>query len=231
MNIPSSIDPEEISKFSQHKNVWWDAQGPLKTLHMINPTRLEYIQKHVSLAGKRVLDVGCGGGILTEALAKAGAQVQGLDADEAGIEAAMAHAKSSKLDIPYCCTSIETFEAEPFDVITCLEMLEHVTDPALVLQHCVRLLKPGGTLIVSTINRTAKAWVFAVVMAEYVLRLLPRQTHDFDKFIKPSELMSIARDCDLELLDMTGMEFNPLNGQSVLSKDISVNYLMCFKRV
>lgn len=231
MNTPSSIVKEEIHKFSQHKVHWWDPEGPLKTLHLINPARMEYIQNQVSLTGKRVLDVGCGGGILTEALAKAGAEAQGLDADAQGIETASLHAKASNLTIPYHCTAIETFEAEPFDVITCLEMLEHVSDPALVLTHCARLLKPGGILIVSTINRTAKAYMLAVVMAEYVLRLLPRQTHDFDKFIKPATLINTGRDLDLELLDMTGMHFNPLTEKVMLTADVSVNYLLTFKKL
>ena len=222
----STIDSQEINKFEQHAKRWWDRKGPLKTLHDINPVRLNFILEQGSLQDKKVLDVGCGGGILTEALARKGAFCKGIDAEEQAIETAKRHAESQGLAITYKAIAIEELDEGEFDVITCMEMLEHVQNPHLVISHCARLLKPGGVLFLSTINRTLKAYLSAIVAAEYVLRLLPKQTHDYDKFIKPSELLTSLRSLEFELIDMKGMHYNPLNGEASLGSDVSVNYLL-----
>ncbi|MBA2656232.1 MAG: bifunctional 2-polyprenyl-6-hydroxyphenol methylase/3-demethylubiquinol 3-O-methyltransferase UbiG [Tatlockia sp.] len=230
MTNQSSIDAQEIAKFAQHASQWWDKEGPLKTLHDINPTRLEFITNHQDIIQKKVLDLGCGGGILTEAMAKAGANLTGIDVENEALEAAKLHAKQSQLAINYVNSPVEFYEAEPFDLITCMEMLEHVKDPQLVINHCARLLKPGGYLFLSTINRSVKAYLSAIVAAEYLLKLLPRQTHDFDKFIKPSELVAMIRKAGLEFCDMAGMSYNPISRNAKLQQSVDVNYLVsCFK--
>lgn len=226
IKIDSTIDTQEVNKFAQLAQYWWEKEGPLKTLHDINSTRLEFVSQHVHLADKTVLDVGCGGGILCEAMARAGAQVTGIDAEGDAIQVAMQHAKEHNLVIDYVCSPIEDYEGSSFDIITCMEMLEHVTNPELVIRHCRRLLKPGGILFLSTISRTLKAYAGAVIVAEYVLNLLPKQTHDYDKFIKPSELVAMARSCDFSLLDLKGMYYNPFSRKAALSTDVSVNYLL-----
>jgi 2-polyprenyl-6-hydroxyphenyl methylase/3-demethylubiquinone-9 3-methyltransferase len=228
-NLESSIDVLEVNKFAQLANEWWDIQGPLRTLHDINPVRLEFITQHINLKGIQVLDVGCGGGILCEAMAKAGANVTGIDAEHDTLVVATQHAQNNQLDVEYQCIPIEDFESKEFDVITCMEMLEHVQNPALVLKHCKRLLKPGGLLFVSTISRTLKAYASAIIAAEYLLKLLPKQTHDYNKFINPSELLAIARSLDLNLLDMKGMNYNPLLRTGSLREDVSVNYLLALQ--
>lgn len=225
----STIDLQEVNKFAQLATQWWDLHGPLKTLHDINPIRLSFILSHGDLNDKRVLDVGCGGGILCEAMAKAGAYVTGIDAECDAIGAAQAHAQAQQLEINYQCMPVEEYEGELFDVVTCMEMLEHVQQPELVLEHCRRLLKPGGLLFLSTINRTAKAYASAIIAAEYVLRLLPRQTHDYTKFIKPSELSAIGRKLGLSLVEMKGMAYNPFTHDASLSDDVAVNYLMVLR--
>ncbi len=222
----STIDKQEISKFEQHANEWWDPAGPLKTLHDINPLRLKFIAEHQHLEGKKVLDVGCGGGILTEAMAELGAFCTGIDAEEQAIAMAAAHALNNNLEIDYRTMAIEGMPVESYDVVTCMEMLEHVQNPQVVIQHCVRLLKPGGFLFLSTINRSMKAYASAIIAAEYLLGLLPKQTHDYDKFIKPSELARILRPLDLDIIDLKGMSYNPLSGQASFCSDVSVNYLM-----
>lgn len=227
--VKSTIDEQEVNKFDHHAQDWWDKQGPLKTLHDINDTRLEFILAQVELKGKTVLDVGCGGGILCEALRKAGAQVTGLDVASDAIAIAREHADHEKLDINYVSMPIEEFEQGSFDVITCMEMLEHVNNPELVLEHCRRLLKPGGILFLSTISRTVKAYMTAIVAAEYVLKLLPRQTHDYGKFIKPSELAAMARAFGFSLLDMKGLHYNPLSRKAALVDDVSVNYVLSLR--
>jgi 2-polyprenyl-6-hydroxyphenyl methylase/3-demethylubiquinone-9 3-methyltransferase len=226
--IDTSIDLKEVAKFAQHAGAWWDEDGPFKTLHDINNTRLAFVSGHCPLQGLSVLDVGCGGGIFAEALAKAGAKVTGIDAEMHAIETAQVHAHQSKLSIDYYCTPIEQFNSDAFDVVTCMELLEHVPDPALILAHCHRLLKPQGHLFASTLNRTLKAYAMAIVGAEYLLGLLPRQTHDYSKFIKPSELTSMARGLGFNLLDVQGMSYNPFTRSSGLTKDVSVNYLAAF---
>lgn len=230
MTSESTIDVQEIAKFAQHAAHWWDKEGPLKTLHDINPARLEFIARYQALAQKTVLDVGCGGGILCEGMAIQGAKVTGLDVEVDTIEAAKVHAQNSQLTISYISCPVEEYEVAAFDVVTCMEMLEHVKEPQLVINHCARLLKPGGYLFLSTINRTLKAYATAIIAAEYILGLLPRQTHDFEKFIKPSELVAMIRKAGLELSGMAGMAYNPLSRTAKLQDSVDVNYLVsCFK--
>ncbi|HAU1698503.1 TPA: bifunctional 2-polyprenyl-6-hydroxyphenol methylase/3-demethylubiquinol 3-O-methyltransferase UbiG [Legionella pneumophila] len=224
--IESTIAIEEVHKFAQLANDWWDTNGHLRTLHDINGARFEFISEHINLKGLRVLDVGCGGGILCESMAKAGAYVSGLDAEPEAIQVAKEHAHKNQLQIDYFCNPIEEYEDQGFDVITCMELLEHVQNPELVLQHCKRLLKPNGLLFLSTISRTLKAYLGAIIAAEYVLNLLPRQTHDYDKFIKPSELVKMARLYDLNLIDMKGLCYNPFLRKTTLVSDVSINYIM-----
>ncbi|QEY51667.1 bifunctional 2-polyprenyl-6-hydroxyphenol methylase/3-demethylubiquinol 3-O-methyltransferase UbiG [Legionella longbeachae] len=228
-NRETTVNPEEIHKFAQHAKLWWDTEGPLRTLHDINGIRLDFIQQHVQLSHLNVLDVGCGGGILCETMANAGANVTGIDAEIETILVAQEHAKGSHLNVDYFCTSIEAYKNPCFDVITCMEMLEHVQNPKLVLQHCRRLLKPKGFLFLSTISRTVKAYLTAIVAAEYLLNLLPKQTHDYDKFIKPSELLAITRSLGFKLVDMKGMDYNPLLRKASLGTDLKVNYLLALQ--
>lgn len=228
--MKSTIDHQEINKFAQHAAYWWDNEGPLKTLHDINNARLNFIKDHAILEGSTVLDVGCGGGILCEALAKAGSAVIGIDAAHEAIEVAKEHALANGLSIDYQCSPIEHYDcAEGFDVITCMEMLEHVHHPEMVIAHCKRLLKPGGLLFLSTISRTLKAYTSAILAAEYVLGILPKQTHEYSKFIKPSELAAMARSVDLSVMDIKGLSYNPLSRASSLSTDVSVNYLLVLR--
>lgn len=228
-NIESTIDEQEVNKFAQHANHWWDKQGPLKTLHDINEARIEFISRQGHLSGLKILDVGCGGGILCEAMAQCGADVTGIDAESMAIQAAREHAQDNGLQIEYVNSPIEDYEHQGFDVITCMEMLEHVQNPELVLHHCKRLLKPGGILFLSTISRTIKAYAGAIILAEYVLNLLPKQTHDYDKFIKPGELVAMARSHDFNLIDMSGLNYNPVLRTASLSRDVTVNYLLALQ--
>lgn len=227
----TTIDPQEVDKFAQHASRWWEVQGPLKTLHDINPARMDFIKSHTPLSGLTVLDVGCGGGILSEAMAKEGGKIVGIDATQEAVDAAVAHALQSQLEIDYLCVPVEHHESAGYDVITCMELLEHVTEPALVVSHCQRLLKPGGMLFLSTINRTIKAYAGAIFVAEYLLALLPRQTHDFEKFITPSELTSMARKMGLELVDLKGLAYNPITREASLTADVSINYLAAFRKI
>lgn len=231
MRIKTTIDAVEVAKFAQHSNEWWDTEGPLKTLHDINPARLQFIKNYIEISKCSVLDVGCGGGILSEGLARQGAIVTGLDVEPDALAAAKKHAEDAQLTIEYVCCPVEEYETAAFDVITCMEMLEHVTDPMLVIEHCSRLLKPGGYLFLSTLNRTMKAYASAIVAAEYALRLLPRQTHDFDKFIKPSELAAMVRANGLEMAGLSGMAYNPFSRVASLDDAISVNYLMACRKL
>lgn len=226
INDQSTIDKEEVKKFSQHANEWWDLNGPLKTLHDINATRLDFINQYLNFKDATVLDVGCGGGVLAEGMAKKGALVLGIDASEQAIEIARAHASENALTIHYESIPIEDYEHTGFDAITCMEMLEHVPHPELVIRHCKRLLKPGGLLFLSTISRTIKAYASAIIAAEYILGLLPKQTHDYGKFIKPSELVSFSRREGFELLDLKGLSYNPLSRSASLCADVSINYLL-----
>lgn len=226
-------DPAELAKFEKLASRWWDRNSEFKPLHDINPLRAGFIDSKVDVAGKRLLDIGCGGGILSEAMARRGARVTGIDLGAAPLAVARLHLLESGLDVNYEQVSAEDHAAAhagDYDVVTCLEMLEHVPDPASVLQACAQLLKPGGHLFVSTINRNPKAWLLAVVGAEYVLRMLPRGTHDYAKFIKPSELAAWARKAGLELGEMRGMSYNPLLRRYSLGDDVDVNYLMHFTK-
>jgi 2-polyprenyl-6-hydroxyphenyl methylase / 3-demethylubiquinone-9 3-methyltransferase len=220
-----NVDPAEVEKFSTLAHRWWDPQGEFRPLHDINPLRLDWIAQHANLDGARVLDVGCGGGILAEAMARRGAKVTGIDLSEKALRVAQLHLLESKLDIRYEKAAAEDFEGE-FDVITCMELLEHVPQPASMVAACARLVRPGGQVFFSTINRNPKSYLFAVIGAEYVLRLLPRGTHDYLRFIKPSELSRWARDAGLRVEELIGMTYNPLTRQYRLGDDCGVNYLL-----
>jgi 2-polyprenyl-6-hydroxyphenyl methylase/3-demethylubiquinone-9 3-methyltransferase len=228
-----NVDHDEIEKFEKLAGRWWDPGSEFKPLHDINPLRLDYIDRLAPLAGKRVIDVGCGGGLLTEAMAAKGAQVTGIDMGKAPLSVARLHRHESGLEIDYQQATAEQMaetQAGSFDVVTCLEMLEHVPDPAAVIAACERLIKDDGYVFLSTINRNPKAYLFAVVGAEYLLRMLPRGTHDYSKFIRPSEMEAWARACGLQLVDLTGMSYNPLTREYRLGRDVSVNYLACFRK-
>ncbi|PVV20209.1 MAG: bifunctional 3-demethylubiquinol 3-O-methyltransferase/2-polyprenyl-6-hydroxyphenol methylase [gamma proteobacterium symbiont of Ctena orbiculata] len=228
-----NVDHAEVSKFEELASRWWDPHSEFKPLHEINPLRLEYIKRLAPLDGKQVLDVGCGGGILSESMAANGAQVTGIDMGEAPLQVARLHLLESGLEINYERIPVERLaeeQPEQFDVVTCMEMLEHVPDPASVVNACARLVKPGGTLFFSTINRNPKSYLFAIVGAEYVLKLLPKGTHDYAKFIRPSELQGWLREAGLTTLGMTGMSYNPLTQIYRLSSDVDVNYLVAATR-
>lgn len=225
----TNIDQLEIEKFNTLAHKWWDPTSEFKPLHDINPLRVNYIKSKISLKGKKVLDVGCGGGILAEALAKEGAKVTGIDQGEKVIKIAELHNKESNLDILYKQLNIEDFNKnnkEKFDIITCLEMLEHVPSPASIIATCTKLLKPGGKIFFSTLNRNPKSFLFAIIGAEYVLNLLPKGTHTYEKFITPAELKEWCSNNDLKFIDMTGMTYNPFTKKYKLSPDCSVNYLV-----
>ncbi len=229
----SNVDAAEIAKFEKLASRWWDRNSEFKPLHDINPLRCGFIDGKVTLVGKQVLDIGCGGGILSEALAHRGARVTGIDMGEAPLAVARLHLLESKLDVHYEKAEAATYAErypERFDVVTCLEMLEHVPDPAAIIMSCFALLKPGGDLFVSTINRNPKSWLFAVVGAEYILRMLPRGTHDYAKFIRPSELAAWARHAGFTQGELTGMTYNPLTRAYSLGKDVDVNYLMHLRK-
>ncbi len=223
-----NIDPQEIHKFDAHASRWWDPGGAFKPLHDINPLRLDYIDSHASLHGKSVVDVGCGGGLLTEGMARRGAHVTGIDMSDSALTIAKIHLLESGLDVDYHLITAEDLAAQrpgEFDVVTCLEMLEHVPDPSSVVHACAALVKPGGQVFFSTLNRNLKAYLFAVVGAEYLLNLLPRRTHDYGKFIRPSELAAWCRAAGLSLNDLTGLQYNPITRAYSLGKDFDVNYL------
>ncbi len=232
--VTPNVDPGEIARFDKIAERWWDPRGEMAPLHVINPLRVRYIEQAAGgLAGKRALDIGCGGGILSEALAARGAQVLGIDLAEEVLQAARLHLESSGLSAEYRSVSAETLAAEQpesFDLVTCLEMLEHVPDPGPVVQACARLARRGGTVVFSTINRNPKSYALAILGAEYVLNLLPRGTHDYAKLIRPSELDRWARAAGLEVVEIRGMSYNPLLKSARLSDDVSVNYLMWCKK-
>lgn len=228
-----NVDPNEIEKFEKLASRWWDPHSEFKPLHDINPLRLDYIDRIAGLAGKQAIDVGCGGGLLTEAMAVRGAQVTGIDMGKAPLSVARLHRHESGLEIDYRQATAEQTASEfpgHFEVVTCLEMLEHVPDPAATIQALATLVTADGYVFMSTINRNPKAWLFAVVGAEYLLRMLPKGTHDYAKFIRPSEMESWARVAGLQLLDLTGMSYNPLTQEYRLGPDVSVNYLACFRK-
>ncbi len=234
MHPTENADPAELAKFSELAHRWWDTESEFRPLHQINPLRLAWIDDIVPLAGKRVLDIGCGGGILADAMARKGAEVLGIDLAGKALKVAQLHALEAQTQgVRYREVSAETLAAEQpegFDVVTCMEMLEHVPDPSSVVRACATLVKPGGHVFFSTINRNAKAFVFAIVGAEYILNLLPRGTHEFAKFIKPSELAAYARAAGLDLAHTRGMEYNPLTRHYWLSANTSVNYMLGMRK-
>ena len=229
-NQHDNVDAGEIAKFSQIADKWWDKNGEFKPLHDINPLRLDYIDGYAGLAGKRVLDVGCGGGILSESMAKRGAEhVTGIDMAEKSLQTAAAHAAAQHVaNIDYRCIRVEDLAAEEphsFDVVTCMEMMEHVPDPSAIVQACAKLVKPDGMVFFSTINRNAKSYLHAILGAEYVLNLVPKGTHDWQKFITPAELARMCRQAGLDIADIKGLGYKPFLKRYFLSGDTSVNYM------
>ena len=228
-----NVDAAEVARFDALASRWWDPNGAFGSLHEINPLRLDWIRQRVNLQNLRVIDIGCGGGILAESMADAGANVTGIDMAEGPLAVARLHQLESQVEVDYRQATAEELAAEnvaQYDVVTCLEMLEHVPEPSLVIQSCADLVKPGGNVFFSTINRNPKAFLFAIVGAEYLLKLLPQGTHEYRKFIRPSELESWARNAGLELKSSIGMHYNPVLKEYSLGPDLNVNYLMHFQR-
>lgn len=234
-NLQQNVDLQEVQKFTDLANEWWDKSGAFATLHQINPLRLNWIEQQTiarqqsGLTGKKVLDVGCGGGILSHSMAVRGATVTGIDLGEANIKAAQIHATQTSQAIDFACVAVEDFakvHAGEFDVVTCMEMLEHVPDPQSIISACFTLLKPNGVLVLSTINRNPKSYLFAVIGAEYLLRLLPRGTHDYEKFITPAELDRFAQRAGCKRQDLIGLHYNPLIKHYWLAQNVDVNYMM-----
>ena len=233
MNI-KNLDHDEVNKFDELAAKWWDKDGEFRPLHQINPLRVDFIEERSSVKDKKVLDVGCGGGILAEALSELGANVTGIDASENTIGVAKSHSRSIGSDVIYIQNTIEEYISshpnEKFDVITCLEMLEHVPSPNEIIKSCSNLLKDDGNIFFSTINRNPRSYLFAVIGAEYILNLLPKGTHDYEKFIKPSELAKWIRDAGLNSKETIGLSYNPITGNYWLGKDIQVNYMVHAKK-
>lgn len=231
-----NVDQKEIAKFEALASRWWDPTSEFKPLHDINPLRLNFIDERVSLAGKRVLDVGCGGGLLSEGMALRGAHVTGIDMGEAPLQVAKLHGLESGVKVDYRQTTIEDLardseHAGQYDAVTCLEMLEHVPNPASVIKSCAAMLRPGGHLFVSTINRNPKSFLFAIVGAEYIMNMLPKGTHEWNKFIRPSEMSDYLRQAGLDIRELTGMTYNPITKSYKLGRDVDVNYLMHAKDI
>jgi len=224
-----NADPQELEKFSALAHRWWDPQSEFRPLHQINPLRLEWIDRAAPLAGKSALDVGCGGGILAEAMARRGARVKGIDLSDKALKVARLHSLESRIEVDYEAVSAEDLAARSpnaYDIVTCMELLEHVPDPASTVRACARLTRTGGQVFFSTLNRNLKSYLLAVIGAEYVLKLLPKGTHDYGKFIKPSELARHCRDAGLSLREIIGMTYNPLTRVYALGHDADVNYLV-----
>ncbi|MCB1749606.1 MAG: bifunctional 2-polyprenyl-6-hydroxyphenol methylase/3-demethylubiquinol 3-O-methyltransferase UbiG [Gammaproteobacteria bacterium] len=233
MSITANLEPTERDNFAALADRWWDAEGPCRTLHDINPCRLDYVQRRVDLVGARVADIGCGGGLLSEALARAGSRVTAIDASPELIAVASEHAAGGALDIDYramLSAQLALEAAGCFDVVTCMELIEHVPDADALLADCVALLAPGGSLFVSTLNRTPRAYALGIVAAEYLLGLVPRGTHDYARFIRPSELAAAARRRGIDVLDVSGMHYNPLTRRARAGGDPGVNYLVHLRR-
>lgn len=229
----SNADPVEIEKFSQMAHKWWDPHSEFKPLHEINPLRLNYIDRLAGLSGKTVLDVGCGGGILSESMAGLNANVTGIDLSDKALQVARLHLLESGKKVSYRKIAVEDMATEcpaSFDIVTCMEMLEHVPDPGSVIAACAKLVKPGGWVFLSTLNRNPKSYLFAILGAEYVLNMLPRGTHDYAKFLKPSELAQSCRNADLTVSDLTGMSYNPISKIYSLGRDTGVNYMVACRR-
>ncbi|NCZ78494.1 MAG: bifunctional 2-polyprenyl-6-hydroxyphenol methylase/3-demethylubiquinol 3-O-methyltransferase UbiG [Burkholderiaceae bacterium] len=229
----SNVDHSEIDKFSALAHRWWDPTSEFKPLHAINPLRLGWIQSITNLQGKRILDVGCGGGILAESLSKAGATVTGIDLSTKALKVAELHQLESGTSVRYLAISAEDLakeESQSYDVVTCMEMLEHVPDPSSVVQACAKLCKPGGHIFFSTLNRNPKSYLFAIIGAEYILQLLPKGTHQYEKFIKPSELVQFTRAAGLEVIELKGMTYNPITQIYRLGSDTDVNYMMATRK-
>jgi len=227
--MTTNVDPAELEKFSELAHRWWDPQSEFRPLHEINPLRLDYIDRIAPLSGKKVLDVGCGGGILAEAMASRGAHVTGIDLADKPLKVAQLHLLESGQKVDYRRIAVEELAREApesFDVVTCMEMLEHVPDPAAVVHACAALLKPGGNAFFATLNRNPKSYLFAIIGAEYVLNMLPRGTHDYERFIKPSELSATCRQAGLEIVDLIGMTYNPFTKVYALEADTDVNYIL-----
>lgn len=229
-NSTENIDLDEKSKFNAYASEWWNTDGKLKTLHDINPIRLSYIEEHIDLTDKKILDVGCGGGLLTEALAYRGGLLTGIDISEHLLQAADQHAQQSNLGITYSCTTVENFSSShnnAFDVITCMELLEHVPDPRSVINACMHLIKPGGLLFLSTINRNLKAYLQTKIAAEYLLKILPMGTHEYSKYIRPSELASWCRASGFTVIDISGISYLPFIRHCQKKDKPDVNYMLC----
>jgi 2-polyprenyl-6-hydroxyphenyl methylase/3-demethylubiquinone-9 3-methyltransferase len=234
MSTTANADPQELAKFSDLAHRWWDPESEFRPLHQINPLRLDWIDQFVGLKGKRVVDVGCGGGILAESMARRGADVLGVDLADKALKVAQLHAMEAGVaNLSYRAVAAEALALEQpgqFDVVTCMEMLEHVPDPSSVVRACADMVKPGGWVFFSTLNRNPKSFLFAIVGAEYILKMLPKGTHEFSRFIKPAELARWIREADLNGLQMKGLEYNPLTQRYWLSGDTSVNYMIACRK-
>ncbi len=229
----ANVDPQEIAKFEALADKWWDPQSEFRPLHDINPLRLNYIDKHCTLPDKKVVDVGCGGGLLSEGMARRSAKVTGIDMGAAPIAVAKQHAEEQGVEVEYQQIAVDELADQregQYDLVTCLEMLEHVPDPAAIVKACAKLAKPGGTLVFSTINRNPKSFLFAIVGAEYIMNLVPRGTHEYTRFIRPSELAGWCRDAGLEVTDTSGMTYNPITQIYRIGRDVGVNYLMVARK-
>ena len=233
MNTTANADQQELDKFGEVAHRWWDPNSEFRPLHDINPARVAWIDAHAELKDKRVIDIGCGGGLLSEGMAALGAQVTGIDLSEKALSVARLHLYESGHAVDYRLISAEAMAAEApgsFDHVTCLEMLEHVPDPASTVAACARLVKPGGQVFLSTLNRNAKAYLIAVLGAEYLLQLLPRGTHDYSRFLKPAELAQLCRNAGLDVLEITGLRYNPFTREGVVGADTDINYLLRARR-
>jgi 2-polyprenyl-6-hydroxyphenyl methylase/3-demethylubiquinone-9 3-methyltransferase len=228
-----NLDQSEIDKFSALASRWWDTTSEFKPLHAINPLRLQWIKDHCTIHNQQVLDIGCGGGILTESMAAAGARAKGIDLSKKALQVAKLHSLETGVAVDYELIGAEDLAVshpESFDVVTCMEMLEHVPDPSSVVQACARLAKPGATLFFSTLNRNPKSYIMAILGAEYILKMLPKGTHDYSKFIKPSELSRFIREAGLEIIDMIGLHFNPITDTYWLAPNVDVNYMIAVRK-